>query len=153
MRVVETVRIDRSAEEVWSVISNLDTHTGWRPAVREFRQVSHGSLAVGSRIREVLDWRGREIVIDDVVTAFEPPHRLGIRGSWKAADFEVDFRLEPAGDGTNVTMDWPLYPKSFLLKMAAPFMGGAMRRATKEELELLKTYVERGPEEAATTQE
>ena len=153
MRVVETVRIDRSAEEVWSVISDLDTHTEWRPAVREFRQVSDGPLGVGSRIREVLDWRGREIVIDDVVTAFEPPHRFGARGSWKAADFEVDFRLEPDGDGTNVTMDWPLYPKSFLLKIAAPFMGGAMRRATKEELELLKVYVERGPDAAAATQE
>ncbi len=153
MRVVETVRIERPAEEVWSVIADLDTHTKWRPAVREFRQVSEGPLGVGSRIREVLDWRGREIVIDDVVTAFEPPHRFAARGGWKAADFEVDFRLEPDGDGTNVTMDWPLYPKSFLLKIAAPFMGGAMRRATKEELELLKAYVERGPEAAAARQE
>jgi hypothetical protein len=48
-------------------------------------------------------------------------------------------------------MDWPLYPKSLLMKVAAPFMGGAMRRATKEELELLKVYVERGRE--AATQE
>lgn len=148
MRVVETVRIERSAEEVWSVISDLDTHTKWRPSLREFRQVSDGSLGVGSRIREVLDWRGREIVVDDVVTVFEAPRRFGIRGGWKAADFEVDFRLEPDGDGTNATMDWPLYPKSLLMKVAAPFMGGAMRRATKEELELLKAYVERGPEAA-----
>jgi len=148
MRVVETVRIDRPAEDVWSVIADLDSHTKWRPSVREFRQVSDDPLGVGSRIREVLDWRGREIVIDDVVTAFEPPHRFGIRGGWKAADFEVDFRLEPDGDGTNATMDWPLYPKSLLMKVAAPFMGGAMRRATKEELELLKAYVERGPEAA-----
>ena len=151
MRVLETVRIERSAEEVWSVIADLDTHTTWRPSVREFRQVSGGPLGVGSRIREVLDLRGREIVIDDVVTAFDPPRRFGIRGGWKAADFEVDFRLEPDGDGTNATMDWPLYPKSFLLKIAAPLMGRAMRRATKEELELLKAYVERDP--AAAEQE
>ena len=65
MRVVETVRIDRPAEEIWAVIADLDTHTKWRPSVREFRQVSDGLLGVGSRIREVLDWRGREIVIDD----------------------------------------------------------------------------------------
>jgi carbon monoxide dehydrogenase subunit G len=148
MRVVETVRIERSAQDVWSVIGDLDQHTKWRPAVREFRQVSDGPLGVGSRIREVLSWRGREIVIDDVVTLFEPGRRLGLRGGWKAADFEVDFRLETVTEGTQVTMDWPLYPKSFLLKIAAPFMAGAMRRATKEELELLKAYVERGPEAA-----
>lgn len=143
MRVVETVMIERSAEEVWSVISDLDTHTTWRPALREFRQLSDGPLGVGARIREVLSWRGREIVIDDVVTVFEPPHRLGIRGGWKAADFEVDFRLEQADHGTTVTMDWPLYPKSLLLKLVAPFMRRPMRKATREELELLKEYAER----------
>ena len=42
-----------------------------------------------------------------------------------------------------ITMDWPLYPKSLLMKVAAPFMGGAMRKATREELELLKEHVER----------
>ena len=142
MRVVESVVIDRSPEEIWEVVSDLDTHSEWRPSVKEFRQVSDGPLGVGSRIREVLDWRGREIVIDDVVTAFEPPRRLGVRGGWKAADYEVDFRLEPAGDTTLVTMDWPFYPKSLLLKIAAPFMGGAMGKATKEELDHLKAYVE-----------
>jgi hypothetical protein len=40
-------------------------------------------------------------------------------------------------------MDWPLYPKSPLLKLASPFLGSAMRRATREELDLLKQYVER----------
>jgi uncharacterized protein YndB with AHSA1/START domain len=144
MRVVESVVIDRSPAEIWAVVSDLDTHREWRPSVKEFRQVSDGPLGVGSRIREVLDWRGREIVIDDVVTALEPPYRLGIRGGWKAADYDVDFRLEPAGDTTVVTMDWPFYPKSVLLKVVAPLMGGAMRKSTREELALLKRYVEGG---------
>jgi hypothetical protein len=83
-----------------------------------------------------LHWRGRKIVIDDVVTAFEPSRRLAISGGWKAADFDLDLDLdldlllESAGKGTKVTMDWPLYPKSLLMKVAAPFLGGAMRRAT-----------------------
>jgi len=148
VRVVENVHIGRPPEDVWSVVADLDTHTAWRPALVEFRQVSDGPLGVGSRIREVLRWRGREIVIEDVVTVFEPPHRLGLRGGWKAADFEVDFRLDPDADGTEVTMAWPFRPKSFVMKVAAPFMGGAMRRSTKEELELLKEYVERTSEAA-----
>jgi uncharacterized protein YndB with AHSA1/START domain len=143
MRIVESIVVDRPPEEVWAVVADLDTHTVWRPALREFRQVSDGPLAVGTHIREVLEWRGREIEIDDVVTAFEPPRRLGLRGTWDAADFELDFVLEPAGHGTKATMDWPLYPKSLLLKLASPFLGAAMRRATREELDLLKQYVER----------
>ena len=144
MRIVESIVIDRARDDVWAVISDLDTHPRWRPTVREFRQVSEGPLQVGSRLREVLDWRGREIVIDDEVTALEPPARLGLHGSWKAADFDAELTLEPEGEGTRVTMDWPLHPKSFLMKLAAPFLGRAMERATREELELLKAYVERG---------
>jgi len=136
------VRIDRPPADVWAVISDLSTHTGWRPALEEFRQLSEGPLDVGSRIREVLRWRSRRIEIEDVVTALDPPHRFSIRGSWKAADFELTLALEPVEEGTAVTFDWPLYPRSLLLRVAAPFLGRAMRRATLEEARLLKAYVE-----------
>lgn len=144
MRIVERIYVDRLPEDVWAVVSDLDTHTRWRPALREFRQVSDGPLGVGSRIREVLEWGGRTIEIEDVVTAFEPPRHLGLQGGWKAADFEVDFRLDPTGGGTDVTMDWPLTPKSLLLKAASPFLKGRMQKATAEELANLKAYAERG---------
>jgi carbon monoxide dehydrogenase subunit G len=145
VRITESIRISRPPEDVWAVVSDIDTHTTWRPALVEFRQVSDGPLGVGSRIREVLRFGKREIEIDDVVTRFDPPRHFGLRGGWKAADFEVDFRLEPDGDGTLVTMDWPLYPKSLPMRVAAPVLKGTMRRATAEELEKLKAYVEAKP--------
>lgn len=145
MRITESIRIERPAEDVWAVVSDPETHTAWRPALREFRLASDGPLRVGSRIREVLEWRGREIEIDDVVTALDPPHRFALRGAWDAAEFELDLLLAPDGESTQVTMDWPLHPKSLLLRIAAPLLGGTMRRATREELELLKAYVERTP--------
>lgn len=146
MRIVESIRIERPPEDVWAVVSDLDSHTEWRPSLKEFRQVSDGPLGVGTRIREVLSWRGRTIELDDVVTAFDPPRRLGVRGGWKAADFELDLVLEPAGeDATLVTFDWPFYPKTLYLKLAAPLLRWAMRNATREEAELLKQYVERRP--------
>lgn len=146
MRIIEQIRIARSPEAVWEVVSDLSTHVDWRPSLIEFRQVSEKPLAVGSRIREVLSWRGRELVLDDVVTALEPGRHFGITGGWKAAEFDLDLRLEPVGDGeTDVTFDWPLRPKSALLKVATPFLKRAMQRATAEEAQLLKEYVERVP--------
>jgi len=143
MRIVENVTIERPPADVWRVIADLDTHLAWRPALIEFRQMSEGPLGVGSRIREVLRWRGRELVLDDVVTTFDPPRQFGIQGSWKTADFELDLTLEPTNSGaTIVTFDWPLHPKSLLMKIVAPLFGSAMRRATAEEAALLKAYVE-----------
>lgn len=145
VRITESVTIDRPAEDVWAVVSDLDTHTTWRPALVEFRQLSDGPLEVGTRIREVLRWGKREIEIEDVVTALDPPRRFALRGGWSAADFEVEFLLEPEGDATRVTMDWPLHPKSLLMRVAAPFLKGTMSKATREELEHLKAYVEARP--------
>jgi carbon monoxide dehydrogenase subunit G len=148
LRIVETIRIERPPAEVWAVVADLDTHLEWRPALVEFRQVSEGPLEVGSRIREVLRWRGRELVLDDIVTVLEPPRHFGISGGWTAAEFDLDLRLEPVGEGaTSVTFDWPLRPKSALLKAAAPFLKGSMERATVEEARLLKEYVEKRPAE------
>jgi hypothetical protein len=74
------------------------------------------------------------------------PRRFAIEGGWKAANFALELVLEPDGDdATLVTFDWPLYPKSAPLRIAAPFMRRAMRRATQEEAELLKDYVEHRP--------
>jgi carbon monoxide dehydrogenase subunit G len=145
MRVVERIRIERPPADVWAVVADLETHLEWRPALVEFRLVSEAPLRVGSRIREVLRWRGRELVLDDVVTALVPGRHFGVSGGWKAAEFELDLRLEPAGDSaTDVTFDWPLRPKSVLMKVAAPLLKGAMQRATAEEARLLKELVERG---------
>ena len=47
-------------------------------------------------------------------------------------------------------MDWPFYPKCFLVKRAAPFLGPAMRKSTREELGLLKAYVEGNGAQALT---
>lgn len=143
MRITHRVRIARPPEAVWAIVSDLETHTLWRPALVEFRQVSAGPLGVGSRIREVLDWRGRRIEIDDVVTGFEPPYRFAIHGAWAAAEFDLDLLLEPVGDdATEVTFDWPLYPKSLLMKLATPFLRRTMERSTAEEAEGLKRIVE-----------
>lgn len=142
MRITEQIEIEAPPADVWAVVSDLETHTAWRPALVEFLQVSEGPLAVGSRIREVLRWRGRELVLADVVTALEPERLFALRGEWSAAEFELELRLESTTTGTRVTMDWPLRPKSLLFRVTAPLLAGTMRRSTVEELEHLKRYVE-----------
>ena len=144
MRITESITIERPVGDVWAVLTDLESHPRWRPALREFRQVSDGPLRVGSRIREVLSWRGREIVLADEVTALDPERRLSISGGWDAAEFELDLLLEPRPTATAVTFDWTMRPKSLLMRVATPFLGRAMRRATVEELEGLEAYVERG---------
>ena len=78
-----------------------------------------------------------------MITRFDPPRRLGIHGGWKAADFDVDFALDPTESGTRVTFDWSFEPKTTLMRMLNPILGRTLSGATKDELERLKAYVER----------
>ena len=144
MRITEHIHIDRPPADVWAVVSDASTHTAWRPALVEFRQVSEGPLVVGSRIREKIRWRGREIEIDDAVTAFDPPRRLGIRGGWKPADFELDVLLIPDNGGTLASFDWSFFPKTLLMRLATPLLGRTLKNSTKDELAGLKRYAEDG---------
>jgi hypothetical protein len=134
---------------VWVVLADLSSHPLWRPSLEEFRLVTDGPLRVGSRIREVLSWRGRELVLADEVTVLEPGRRLSVRGGWKAADFDLDFLLEPDGGGTRATFDWTLAPKTLLMRLAAPFLRRTFERSTAEELAGLKRYVERAGDQAS----
>jgi uncharacterized protein YndB with AHSA1/START domain len=145
VRITESILIDRPPSAVWAVVVDLESHPRWRPALLEFRQVSEGLLTVGSRIHEVIRWRGRSIALEDEVSAIEPERRLGIRGGWKAADFELNLLLEASGSGTAVTFDWTFQPKSLLMHVAAPLLKGTLERVTAEELEGLRTYVTAGP--------
>ena len=43
----------------------------------------------------------------------------------------------------------PKRPKTLTMRLVAPFLGGTMRRSTREEVEGLRAYVERGPEALA----
>jgi uncharacterized protein YndB with AHSA1/START domain len=143
VRIIHSVRIARPVDAVWAIVADPDTHPRWRPTLKEFRQVSDGPLAVGSKIREVLEWRGRTIEIDDVVTGFEPPHRFAVHGVWKAAEFDLDLLLLPLGDDdTEVTFDWPLRPKTLRMKIAAPFLRRTRQRSTAEEAECLRRLAE-----------
>jgi uncharacterized protein YndB with AHSA1/START domain len=145
MRISAEIDIERPRQDVWFVIADPSTHTAWRPALVDFRQVSDGPLEVGSQIREVLRFRGRELELDDVVTALEPPRQLSLRGGWKAAAFESDLLLEESPAGTYVTFDWTMHPKTFVARIGMPLLRRAMRRATEEELVELKRYVEGRP--------
>ena len=145
MKITERIHVDKPPEDVWAVVSDPSTHTAWRPALVEFRQVSDPPLAVGSHIREKIRWRGRTIEIDEVVTALEPPRRLGMRGGWKAADFELDLLLEPQDGRTLASFDWSFRPKTLLMRLTTPLLSRTLRGATKDELAGLKSYVESKP--------
>lgn len=143
LRIVEQVTIAAAPERVWEVIADPATHAEWRPAIIELTLLTPPPIQVGSQLREIVRFAGRALELVDTVTRLEPPHVLGIDGESATTAFGLELRLEPSGEGTLTTFDWWLEPRSRLMRLAAPLLRRPIRRATAEELELLRGYVER----------
>lgn len=148
MRTVESrIRIDRSQEEVWHILSDLTAMGKYMPGIEEVHYTSeirqgagaarHCTFADGVQLHErVSSWReGQEYTLE-TIEAVKVPMKSN----------EITFSLEGNGDQTEVTQSMryrmkggPLAP---LLEMMAK---GTMVKAIDGALHGLKTYVEAQP--------
>jgi uncharacterized protein YndB with AHSA1/START domain len=97
-----TIVIDRPPDQVFAFFTDPTKDQSWRPHVKEI--AAEGPLRVGSRIHQVVDGPGgRGIAADIQVTGYEPPSRYAFEVVAGPARPKGEFRLAPAGTGTQVT--------------------------------------------------
>ncbi len=138
MKINRTVTVDRPPAEVFAYLGDFTTTTQWDPGtVRTTREA--GSGGVGTRYRNVSRFLGRQTELTYVVTEFEPPVRLALRGENKTVQADDLISLTPAADGgTRVT-----YQARFTFKgvarLFAPLTAPAFRRLGDKAADGLRT--------------
>jgi uncharacterized membrane protein len=114
----------------------------WRQYVRSMEVIADGPVRPGSRVRVVLDLMGREHSFELEVLQFEPP------ALWRHRTFETDFRgfieyrFEPEGDGTRVSMTIDAKPVGLYGWLALPLMWLRRTKPYGEQLPQLKRAIE-----------
>ena len=102
-------------------------------------------LAVGSRIAFVARFLGRTMAYTYEVSELVPGERLVMRTTEGPFPMETAYTWEPAaGGGTRMTLRNRGTPSGFS-RLVAPFIPGAMRRATTKDLARLKQLMESPP--------
>ena len=137
-----TIWIARSPETVFDFFTDFSQAARWRQYVQSMRRLDDRPLGAGSRLEIVLQIMGERQTIGMEVLACERP------GLWRhrtdESDFNgyVEYRFEPDGAGTQVTMRMEAKPKSVYGWLAMPLM--LLRRETpyKEQLPQLKKVLE-----------
>ena len=128
IRFENAVSIDRRTEDVFAFLADFRNVPRWNYAIVETRQVSEGPVGVGTRYRQHRSVpRPSEEELE--ITTFDPPARLGFRGTLGPFSAEVDYRLEPDDDGTRLTNEMRLQPRGPLAlvgKLAAGRVGDAV---------------------------
>jgi uncharacterized protein YndB with AHSA1/START domain len=142
MKFEESVIINRPIEEVFSYVTDYDTHIQWQSGLVEAGITSQGPLGVGSHYSYVTQMLGRRLETAGEITEHEPPNRH----LWKATsgplpEFQGGFIFEAVNGGTKVTMRAEGEPGGFF-KLAEPIAMRMVRRQLGASLDNLKDLLE-----------
>lgn len=133
--------IDRPVDTVFAFAADVDNLTLWIPNVIEARKMCEGTLRVGTRFRDVIQFLGRRFEADFEVTAYEPSRRLALQSSSGPFPIDVDQTFRPDGDRTAVTIVMRAEPGGFF-KIAQPALVRLSQRQLDNSLSNLKDLVE-----------
>ena len=141
--VTHTIWINRPPADVFEFFTDLRQASRWRQYVVSMTPIDPASpLGVGSRIRTEIDLMGARETFDMEVLAFNRP------SLWRHRTFETDFngyieyRFEPEGAGTRVTLTIEAKPAGLYGWLGLPLMKLRRTKPYAEQLPQLKRVME-----------
>lgn len=142
MKRIETmVVIDRPIEQVFAYVIEPANMPDWAPGYLEGSWTSEGPVGVGSTSTRVTDFGGRESESQHVITEYERNARIVTNTKTGPLEIKEIFEVEPAGDGTRVTIAEEVSAPLLLKPAEWVFAASAGRtfdmygKALKEKLE------------------
>lgn len=138
-----SIVIDRSIEDVFAVLTNVENTGRWFPGNVQEWWTSPPPHGVGSTRRARVKAGLMTAENDAVVTVFEPPHRAGMKGTSKNASFEAMFTFESVEGGTQVEANIDLFMTGAARLFAGPF-GRWYGKSWDQGLVNLKRMMEAG---------
>lgn len=137
-----SIIINRPPQEVFDALTDPDKLTLWQSMTESVEFSSNGDVGVGSTMKVLARFLGRNIESNLEVTAWEPPHRF----AWKSAKpypSEVTNILEAQGDGTLLTNQSQGEMGSFF-NLAEGLVARMLEKQIDANHESLKLFLESG---------
>jgi uncharacterized protein YndB with AHSA1/START domain len=124
-RVEESVVIARSPESVWGFVADPLNDPRWCAKVKSVEPVGDRRWRV---VHKPVPFRPpMELTIEHL--ELRPPESLSLREEDDASVFDVEYRLEPSGDGTRFTQ-----VSSFAWKRLPRILHGTFERGVRRDL-------------------
>jgi uncharacterized membrane protein len=140
--VETTVEIERAREEVAAYAADPDHAMTWYENIKSVEWKTPKPMEVGSRFGFMARFLGRRLEYTYEVKEWIPGERFVMSTSEGPFPMETTYTWEdtPSG-GTRMGLRNRGEPSGFS-RVAAPMMVGAMRRANRKDLALLKEILE-----------
>ncbi|HEX6336876.1 MAG TPA: SRPBCC family protein [Jiangellaceae bacterium] len=140
MKFTNTVAINRPQSEVFAYLAAFENIPRWNYAIERTHKITDGPVGVGSRYHQTRTLpRPSEETFE--VVAFEPEHRIVVRGDLGPFHGDIAYVLESSGEATVVTNTMDL-TASGPLRVVAPLASSRVSNAVAANLDVLRKILE-----------
>jgi len=135
--------IDKPVHDVFAFITNPQNMSKWNSAVVSMEQLTPGAVGVGTKFKNVGEMMGRRIEGEMQVTEFDPDAKYGFQMQAGPMQVNMVMTFKTVGTGTKISLNAQGNPAGFF-KLAEGVMSGRVKAMMEENLERLKSVLEKG---------
>lgn len=142
-----TQHIAKAPDQVFHALTDLEGAGDWMPGFVRIEKLGAGELAVGYEWRETRKFFGKEATEQFEVTRCESPTELSVRvdgskGSSRRGEYLFDYRLQPRGAGTEVTLHGSIRGLGRFGTLISKLFVGQYKKACANDLRALAEHLE-----------
>jgi uncharacterized protein YndB with AHSA1/START domain len=133
-----TVTVPKPPGEVFPWLLDEEKVPRWTSRLKTYDVQGGGTLARGSRIRQVLTVGGQDLDIEMEITGYDPPRTAESRFSTNGIDVETTYALREAAGGTELTQTLEGKASGFKARLLLPVVQPKLEAKLSEDLERLR---------------
>jgi hypothetical protein len=137
----DSIDVAQSPARVFAFVSDLDNLPKIQSDVVQSTVLDPGTVHVGTRFEEVVKVGPRRVTAQCVVTEYEPERRMAFRANSKVVNYHAGFLVEPAGEGSRVTIEGTAELQG-LWRLMQPLLAADIRKGVKHELDAIRRHTE-----------
>lgn len=136
-----SIFVESSPQSVFDYATNPANDAEWQGSIESSEWVTDGPAGVGSEMKSIVKFMGREFESTAQITEWEPPSRFGMKVDQGPVPFELSVRVESEQSGSRVTLHGQAEVGSFF-KLAEGLVGKQLQKQFETDLKTLKSKLE-----------
>jgi uncharacterized membrane protein len=145
-----TIEVNAPLPQVWEAFMNTDNMPHWMDGFQSIENLSGNPEEVGSRWRMVFLEGGREVALEETVTAIKERQEFSFRIDHDSMWSETTIEFLTDGTSTNLVSRTEAAGKGILGKAMMGLMSGHMKKRQSADFTRFKAMVEEGRSRSAT---
>ena len=138
-RVEGRTRLAASPDEVFAYVADLENLAEWQGGVTAAHRTSDGPMRAGATAEVTRQMMNQRIVAPLLVTAYDPPRRLGIASKVSGVEADATLDLSELDGGAATDLAFAMEIRgSGLTSFMEPMIAGAARGDIESSLERLQ---------------